>query len=340
MEDYIYEEMSHAMDSLKSRSMVSSIIGTAKSADCRKPSHYMWCFQISMYFVLCTVHCTDPNMRHSVNFFLGIAEKISAMRRWILPLLPLLFKTATALEEARNQPGWYFEIDENPKRCPALHTSPSQPRRRPTVCGQTASKTRPRLRGFLLLTRFSWLCCFLGLPLLIRGLNCSQSPCARCSGQWGKKWMIWRKKFACGSRTPGDELPDQGDGTTRAKVKPQKRKNNEDESAWEGDPHSGGCRPGRVEEPRRSQLLWSFQRRSTWPGQVDSNILQKNSRGLKKSFFCRLSLALEPNTEKMNTAPGMGLKFLRDGVDSANLVADFVDCPNQLICLTLFFCIG
>ena len=288
-------------------------------------------------FVLCTVHCTDPNMRHSVNFFLGIAEKISAMRRWILPLLPLLFKTATALEEARNQPGWYFEIDENPKRCPALHTSPSQPRRRPTVCGQTASKTRPRLRGFPLLTRFSWLCCFLGLPLLIRGLNCSQSPCARCSGQWGKKWMIWRKKFACGSRTPGDELPDQGDGTTRAKVKPQKRKNNEDESVLEGDPHSGGCRPGRVEEPWRSQLLWSFQRRSTWPGQVDSNILQKNSRGLKKSFFCRLSLALEPNTEKMNTAPGMGLKFLRDGVDSANLVAD---CPNQLICLTLFFCIG
>ena len=132
-------------------------------------------------------------------------------------------------------------------------------------------------------------------------------------------------------------MPDQGDGTTRAKVKPQKRKNNEDESVLEGDPHSGGCRPGRVEEPWRSQLLWSFQRRSTWPGQVDSNILQKNSRGLKKSFFCRLSLALEPNTEKMNTAPGMGLKFLRDGVDSANLVADFADCPNQLICLTLFF---
>ena len=99
MEDYIYEEMSHAMDSLKSRSMVSSIIGTAKSADCRKPSYYR--------FILCncTVHCTDPDMPHSVNFFLEIAEKISAMRRWILPLLPLLFKTATALEEARNQPG-------------------------------------------------------------------------------------------------------------------------------------------------------------------------------------------------------------------------------------------
>ena len=60
---------------------------------------------------------------------------------------------------------------------------------------------------------------------------------------------------------------------------------------------------------------------------------KKTVEALKKSFFCRLSLALEPNTEKMNTAPGMGLKFLRDGVDSANLVAD---CPNQLICSTFF----
>ena len=37
--------------------------------------------------------------------------------------------------------------------------------------------------------------------------------------------------------------------------------------------------------------------------------------------FPRLSLALEPDTSKLNTAPGMGLKFLRDGRDSANLVA-------------------
>merc|ERR1712055_702505 len=35
----------------------------------------------------------------------------------------------------------------------------------------------------------------------------------------------------------------------------------------------------------------------------------------------RFSLAKEPDTSKLNTAPGMGLKFLRDGVDSANLVA-------------------
>merc|ERR1712045_850735 len=35
----------------------------------------------------------------------------------------------------------------------------------------------------------------------------------------------------------------------------------------------------------------------------------------------RFSLAKEPSPPALNTAPGMGLKFLRDGVDSANLVA-------------------
>jgi len=35
----------------------------------------------------------------------------------------------------------------------------------------------------------------------------------------------------------------------------------------------------------------------------------------------RFSLAKEPSTSSRNTAPGMGLKFLRDGIDSANLVA-------------------
>ena len=35
----------------------------------------------------------------------------------------------------------------------------------------------------------------------------------------------------------------------------------------------------------------------------------------------RLSFAKEPDTEGIITAPGMGLKFLRDGQDSANLVA-------------------
>jgi len=35
----------------------------------------------------------------------------------------------------------------------------------------------------------------------------------------------------------------------------------------------------------------------------------------------RFSLAKEPDTSSNSTAPGMGLKFLRDGMDSANLVA-------------------
>ena len=44
-------------------------------------------------------------------------------------------------------------------------------------------------------------------------------------------------------------------------------------------------------------------------------------RKQQRYLFSRLSLALEPDTEELNTAPGMGLKFLRDGMDSANLVA-------------------
>ena len=35
----------------------------------------------------------------------------------------------------------------------------------------------------------------------------------------------------------------------------------------------------------------------------------------------RLSLAKEPDEDDLNIVPGMGLKFLRDGMDSANLVA-------------------
>lgn len=37
--------------------------------------------------------------------------------------------------------------------------------------------------------------------------------------------------------------------------------------------------------------------------------------------FARMSLAGEPNTAKLNTAPGMGLKCVRDGMDSGNFVA-------------------
>jgi len=86
-------------------------------------------------------------------------------------------------------------------------------------------------------------------------------------------------------RTPGDELADQGDGTTRAKVI-----------------HTVGA-VGRVE--------WR-----DLGGHNYSGVFKGAQHGL-----VRLSLALEPDTEKLNTAPGMGLKFLRDGVDSANLVA-------------------
>jgi len=37
--------------------------------------------------------------------------------------------------------------------------------------------------------------------------------------------------------------------------------------------------------------------------------------------YARLSAAVEPNKKVLNLAPGMGLKFLRDGIDSANMVA-------------------
>lgn len=39
--------------------------------------------------------------------------------------------------------------------------------------------------------------------------------------------------------------------------------------------------------------------------------------------IARLSLAKEPSSDVQNTAPGIALKFLRDGVDSANVVAMF-----------------
>jgi len=37
----------------------------------------------------------------------------------------------------------------------------------------------------------------------------------------------------------------------------------------------------------------------------------------------RLSMAAEPSADVLNTTPGIGLKFLRDGIDSSNLVAMF-----------------
>jgi len=86
-------------------------------------------------------------------------------------------------------------------------------------------------------------------------------------------------------RTGGDELPEEGDGRTRAKVI-----------------HTVGV-VGRVE--------WRDA-----GGHNFSGIFKGAQHGL-----VRLSLALKPDNEILNTAPGMGLKFLRDGMDSANLVA-------------------
>jgi len=40
-----------------------------------------------------------------------------------------------------------------------------------------------------------------------------------------------------------------------------------------------------------------------------------------KNCYARLSFAKEPNVKKANTTPGMGVKCLRDGMDSANFVA-------------------
>ena len=47
-----------------------------------------------------------------------------------------------------------------------------------------------------------------------------------------------------------------------------------------------------------------------------SGLFQGASNGI-----VRISLAAEPSADVLNTAPGLGLKFLRDGVESANLVA-------------------
>lgn len=40
-----------------------------------------------------------------------------------------------------------------------------------------------------------------------------------------------------------------------------------------------------------------------------------------KYGIVRISLAVEPDPEELNTAPGMGLKFLKDGTESSSLVA-------------------
>jgi len=59
------------------------------------------------------------------------------------------------------------------------------------------------------------------------------------------------------------------------------------------------------------QVEWRSQGEHPYTG-----IFEGASQGI-----VRFSLAKEPSTSSRSTAPGMGLKFLRDGIDSANLVA-------------------
>jgi len=157
------------------------------------------------------------------------------MTRWVLPLLPMLLQTNSALEEVSSLSYLALSAQEKADRLWAncLDDSTSAP----------------------------W------FSSLDQGVKLITEPMCPVF------------------RTPGDELPDQGDGTTRAKVI-----------------HTVGA-VGRVE--------WR-----DLGGHNYSGIFKGARHGL-----VRLSLALEPDTEKLNTAPGMGLKFLRDGVDSANLVA-------------------
>ena len=92
----------------------------------------------------------------------------------------------------------------------------------------------------------------------------------------------------------------------------------EGENAHQVNPPCGSRWQSAMEGPRWPPLFRNIQGRSTWAGKVIYF-----SPKIKKTIPCRLSLALEPDTRRMTTAPGMGLKFSRDGVHSANLVAMF-----------------
>jgi len=85
-------------------------------------------------------------------------------------------------------------------------------------------------------------------------------------------------------RAPGDELPFEGNGIREKYI------------------HTVGT---------VAQVEWK-----DLGGHSYSGIFKGATNG-----YVRLSLAKEPVTTVQETAPGMGLKFLRDGIDSANLVA-------------------
>jgi len=87
-------------------------------------------------------------------------------------------------------------------------------------------------------------------------------------------------------RAPGDELPLEQGGNTRVKTI-----------------HTVGS-VARVE--------WKDLGQHPYTGLF---------KGGTKHGIARFSLALKPDTDELKTAPGIGLKLLRDGLDSANLVA-------------------
>lgn len=110
--------------------------------------------------------------------------------------------------------------------------------------------------------------------------------------QVGKAWLsafqmpgLFIESMCPSFNVPGDELPLSGTGSTRLKYI-----------------HTVGA-VGKVK--------WV-----DLGGHDYTGIFQGATEGI-----VRLSLAKEPSTSALNTAPGMGLKFLRDGMDSANLVA-------------------
>jgi hypothetical protein len=85
--------------------------------------------------------------------------------------------------------------------------------------------------------------------------------------------------------TPGDELPTDWPWGTRKKLI-----------------HSVGA---------VAKAEWRSRGNHPYTG-----IFQGASHG-----FARMSFAAEPNCKKLNTTPGLSIKFLRDGIESANFVA-------------------
>jgi len=79
-----------------------------------------------------------------------------------------------------------------------------------------------------------------------------------------------------------------------------------------------------------SRGLWMRGAGSLWHKRHCSNASEKSSTSRWTTLFTgsqhviiRMSLAKQPDPQQLQTAPGIGLKFLRDGVASGNMVAMF-----------------